>query len=251
MAAGVGSETITWWAVASAFGGTIIGSVLGGAVSYWLQRKSLGAAKDLHDSDRREVRKARGYGLLFKMIRICSDFPQLGGPVEQAVQEAKARDSNGRLWPVVLPMAPLPDSIKFTPEEMALILSLDNKLFNDMAALDDLHKSTVAIFALYAEKREQVTSKLVPAAMVGNKGETHLSADDRARMQAPSVELDMLIEAMIQRTHQDGAQAWDCLGRLHSVLEKEFDLKHKLELKNEYEEYYKNRAQPYYHHYKS
>lgn len=251
MATSAGSEAVTWWAVVSAFGGTIIGSVLGGAVSYWLQKKSLTATKKLHDDDRREVRKALGYELLFKMIRICSDFPQLGIPVRQAVQDAKARSHNGWLWPVVLPMAPLPDSIKFSPEEMALVLSLDNKLFNEMAALDDLHKSTVAIFALYAKKREELTSKLVPAAMVGNKGETYLSADDRARMQAPSAELDMLIKGMLERTHQDGSLAWDCLDRLHGVLEKEFNLKHKLELKKEYEDYYKGGAQRLYHHYKS
>lgn len=59
---------ITWWAVASAFGGTIIGSVLGGTISFWLQKRSLGATKALHDADRTEVRKALGYAIFFKMI---------------------------------------------------------------------------------------------------------------------------------------------------------------------------------------
>jgi len=220
MATGADADSITWWAVASAFGGTIIGSVLGGAISYWLQKKSLAAAKDLHEADRREVRKALGYGLLFKMIRMCSDFPQLGSPVSQAVKNAEECGSGGWLWPNVLPTAPLPDPIKFSPEEMALVLSLDNKLFNAMAALDDLHKSTVAIFALYAEKREALTSMLRPAAMVGNRGETHLTAEDRARMQGPSAELDMLIGGMIDRTQQDGSLTWNCLGRLHCALER-------------------------------
>jgi hypothetical protein len=44
---------------------------------------------------------------------------------------------------------------------MALVLSLDNKLFNDMAALDDLHKSVIAVFALYAERRAAVTERYV------------------------------------------------------------------------------------------
>jgi len=259
VAAGIGTDSITWWAVVSAFGGTIIGSVLGGFISYWLQKKSLSATKDLHDADRREVRKVLGYSLLFKMIRMCSDFPQLGGPAADAVKKAKDQGHTGWLWPMVLPMAPLPDPIKFSPEEMALVLSLDSKLFNDMAALDDLHKSTVALFALYATKRGELTATLRPDAIVGNKGETRLTAEDRARMGPPSVELDMLIAAMIERTQQDGRAVWESLSRLHDVLEKEFDLKHKFELKKEYEAYYGTAdrrlepagTQPYYHHYKN
>jgi uncharacterized membrane protein YccC len=57
---------ITWWAVASAFGGTIIGSVLGGTISFWLQKRSLAATRALHDADRTEVRKALGYVIFLR-----------------------------------------------------------------------------------------------------------------------------------------------------------------------------------------
>ena len=74
----------TWWALVSAFGGAVVG----GLISYLLQRQSLAAASALHDADRKqhaadrkEVRKAIGYGLLFKMIRLCSDLSQMGMPV--------------------------------------------------------------------------------------------------------------------------------------------------------------------------
>jgi Na+/glutamate symporter len=85
------ASDITWWAVASAFGGTIIGAVLGGIISFWLQRKSLAAAKALHDADRRDIRKTLGYALLFKMIRLSSDLAQLGIPVDEASRKQQAR----------------------------------------------------------------------------------------------------------------------------------------------------------------
>lgn len=251
MASGSESDGAAWWAVFSAFGGAIIGSVLGGLISYWLQEQSLAATKAIHDADRHDVRKALGYGLLFKLIRMCSDFPQLGGPATLAMKKARDEGHFGWLWPLVLPIVPLPEPIKFLAEEMALVLSLDDKLFNDMAALDDLHKSTVAIFELYANKRGQLTDTLVPETMEGNKGGMLLSAEEKARLQGPSVELDMLVEAMVERTHQDGRQAWDCLKRLHAVLEEEFDLKHKLQLKKEYQDFYSLGTQPFFHHYKS
>jgi hypothetical protein len=152
MTTGGGSD-ITWWAVASAFGGTIIGSVLGGTISYWLQRKSLAATKALHDSDRKDERKALGYGLMFKMIRLCSDLSQLGQPVNEAVSKAREQGKSEEFWPLVLPILPLPDPIKFSAEEMALVLSIDSKLFNDMAALDDLHKNAIALFVICGEAR--------------------------------------------------------------------------------------------------
>ncbi len=247
---------ITWWAVVSAFGGTIIGAVLGGLISYALQRQSLAATEALRDADRKEVRKALGYGLLFKMIRLSSDLSQLGKPVKEAIMNARAQGRSEEFWPLVLPVLPLPDPIKFSSEEMALVLSLDTKLFNNMAALDDLHKSTIALFGLYAQMRIALTDTLRPEAMVGNLGTTLLTRAERDRMRPRSVELDMLVGGMLERTEQDGKIAWDCLGRLHQTLEKEFNLKHKLELKEEYKTALQEAAsapaksQEFYHHYK-
>jgi hypothetical protein len=233
MAAEAG-QAITWWAIASAFGGTLIGAVLGGLTSYVLQSKSLAATKSLHDLDRTEVRKALGYALLFKIIRLCSDLAQLGLPVSKAVEAAQRAEPAEQLWPVVMPVLPQCDPIKFSSEEMALILSLDGKLFNDMAALDDLHNSAITLFKLYAEKRNSLLAPLQPAHMIGNMGTTLLTKEDWERMKPQSIELDILIDAMIERTLKDGVLAWACLTRLHDVLEKEFNLKHKLEIKEEY-----------------
>jgi hypothetical protein len=225
---------ITLWTVVSAFGGTIIGAFLGGVISLFLQRKSFAEAKAVRDTDRREVRKALGYALFFKMIRLSSDLAQLGQPAQVAAEKAE-REGNSALWPKVLPIAPLPDPIKFSPEEMALVLSLDNELFNDMAALDDLHKSVVELFRVYADMRRELTNTLRPSMVVGQVGTTVLTKEERDRIQPLSVELDVLIRGMAERTQQDGKIAWDCLARLHSVLEKEFDLKHKLVLKEAYQ----------------
>ena len=228
------ASTITWWAIVSAFGGTVIGSVLGGLISYLLQRKSLDATKALHDADRKEVRRALGYAIFFKMIRLCSDLTQLGTPISKAIENAQQQGHAEDLWPFVMPVFPQCDPIKFSPEEMALVLSLDNKLFNDMAALDDLHNSAIALFKLYAEKRNALTATLSPVTVERNIGTSFLTRENRARMKPQSIELDMLIGAMVERTLKDGETAWVCLERLHRVLEKEFDLKHKLELKEGY-----------------
>ncbi len=243
--------TITGWAIVSAFGGAVVGASLGALTSYLLQRQALRAAKVLHDGDRKDLRKAQGYALLFKMIRLCSDLTQLGTPVARAVEKAKQENNSvGPLWPVVMPVLPQCDPIKFSAEEMALVLSLDGNLFNEMAALDDLHKSAIGLFHLYANKRDALTSTLQPTTVTGNVGTILLTKEDSERIKPHSVELDMIIVATIERTTKDGKIAWDCLQKLHLVLEREFDLKHKLELKEEYR-HSSAEGQPYYHHYKS
>ncbi|HZP75410.1 MAG TPA: hypothetical protein VFB45_04640 [Pseudolabrys sp.] len=224
---------ITWWAVASAFGGTIIGSVLGGSISYWLQRRALAATKAQHDADRKEARKALGYALFFKLIRATSSLAQIGKPIAEALERLKKEGVDEDLWPRVQGIVPLPAEIKFSPEEMALILSLDNKLFNDVAALDEIHNNTVAIFRRYSEKRDALTATLTPAAMNGNLGAVLLTKEQSAQIKPRSVELDILIRGMAQ-AYGDAKKAWQCVKGLHSVLEKEFDLKHKLELKEGY-----------------
>jgi hypothetical protein len=148
---------------------------------------------------------------------------------------------------------PLPDQIKFLAEEMALILSLDDNLFNDMTALDNLHNSAIALFGEYAKQRDALTNTLSPETMDGNVGLVYLNGAERDRIRPHSVELDMIIDGMLDLTINDGKTAWNCLERLHQALEKEFDLKHKLETNEQYKSSSpsaESDRQPYYHRYK-
>jgi hypothetical protein len=150
----------TVWAVFSVIGGTLIGSAISTAVAFFTQNKNLKAAKAQRDADRREVRKALALSLVFKMIRISSDLHNLGKAVGESIEQGKREGRDGMLFQFVPPTIPLPDSIRFSPEEMAWVLSVDNNLFNEMAPLDELHTSTIAIFELYNTKRDSLLEKL-------------------------------------------------------------------------------------------
>ena len=71
------------------------------------------------------------------------------------------------------PIVPLPDPVKFAPEEMALVLSLDSRLFNEMGALDELHKSTVSLFEMYNTDRVKIMERF-GAKMEGSMGSVAL-----------------------------------------------------------------------------
>jgi hypothetical protein len=210
------------------FGAAVLGAVVGGLISYFLQSQALAAAKVQHDGDRKEVRKTIGYSLLFKMIRLASDLVLLKKHLEDSI--GKMANGDTAYWRSVLPLAPLPDPIQFLPDEMALVLSLDSGVFNTLAAIDERHNSTVGIFALYASKREAATSPF-GAEMSGATGTTTLTAKQLEWLAPRAYEMNNIVELMCDRLDEEVEAAKSALKTLHTVLEKEFDLKHKLEFK--------------------
>jgi uncharacterized protein (UPF0335 family) len=228
--AGQISTVSTAWAVFSVIGGSLIGAAISAGMTFFTLRKNIAAAKADRDEDRMELRKARGYALLFKMIRLTSDLHTLGKAIKECMAEAKAAGFDGTPWQVVRPIVPLPDPVKFAPEEMALVLSIDSGLFNEMGALDELHKSTVALIKMYNTERVKIMERF-GAKMEGSVGTTGLTEQEKNWLEPRAFQLNQLVGLMLQRTEEDGKEAWSALEKLHAMLEKSFDLKHKLERK--------------------
>lgn len=221
-------NVLTWWAVASAFGGSIIGAAIGGVVNFVLQRRSLKVAKAQRDEDRLDVRKALGYSLLFKMIKVASSLENMGKALRSCFTAAEQEGFTGRPFQIVTPIGPSADRVGFSPEEMALVLSLDDKVFNEIAALDQLHNSTAAIFDLYGERRTTVLEKF-GAVMTGSMGSTGLTQEQLDWLAPRAVELDGLVGVMLQRSEEDGARTWQALEHLRDMFEAKLGIKHKLE----------------------
>ena len=213
-------KSISW----SSAAGILFGASISALVSFILQRSSFAEARRQKEIDRREVRKALGLALVFKMIRLSSDLHNLGKAVRECLDAAKSKGFAGSPFQVVMPIVPLPEAIRFLPEEMALILSIDTALFNEMAALDELHSNTLAIFEKYNSTREAVMDRL-GAEMNGNIGTTFLTAEQKQWFDPRAVVLDQFVEIMLQRAEQDGQEAWAAFEHLRKTIEKEFDIK--------------------------
>jgi len=151
--------SITAWTVFSVVGGSILGCAISAIVAFVVQKRNLDAAKKQRDEDGLEIRKARGYALLFKMLRIASNIENLGKAMQGCFEEAARRGLKWDPWQIVQPMVPANDPVNFTAEEMALILSIDDKLFNEIASMDQLHNCTAALFDLYGTMRQKVMDR--------------------------------------------------------------------------------------------
>lgn len=220
-------SAVTVWAVFSAIGGSIVGTVLGGCVSYFLQQRNLKAAKTQRDEDRFEIRRALGFSLFYKMIKISSELNNSAFAISESIKRGKA-NGLAELFQMVQAPVPIADKINFSPEEMALLLSVDVSLFNEMASLDNLHNSTVGLFDLYLRRRTAVMERF-GATMNGSIGITGLTQNDAAWLAPRAFELNELARSMFEQALGGAKLTWEALEHLHSMLERDFGLKQKLE----------------------
>jgi hypothetical protein len=179
--------------------------------------------------DERRVSRHLGYSLLFKMTKLASALQNLRKLVTDQLDQAKAKGFKREPWQVVKSIAPTPDRITFSAEEMAVVLSLDSNVFNQIATMDDLHNSAIALFELYGSQRNLLLEQF-DATLTGKIRTTGLSQEQAQWLAPRAAMLNDLVSAMVQRTEQDGREAWIALNNLHRTLEKEFRLNYKLEL---------------------
>jgi hypothetical protein len=195
-------KAVPWSSAAS----IIFGATISAIVGYLLQRSAFAEARRQKEQDRFEIRKAQAYSLFFKMIRIHSTIVIIGKEISDSIAKAKAVRFEGAIWQTVIPFANLPPRVKFSSEEMALLLSLDYNLFNDVGPYDDVHNSLLDQVELYGVKRSAAMERF-GAKMTGNVGTTGLTQADVDWLAPRAVELNGLIDSIIKRIEHDSAES--------------------------------------------
>ena len=224
------SNVSTAWAVFSVLGGTIIGGIISTTVAFIVQKRGLAAAKKQRDEDKRDERRTLALNVFTKMIRLASNLEQLRQSVEGTLADAKAKKLKGPPWAHVKPIASLPGKIHFDPKELTEVMRLDFNLFNDLGPLDDVHNVIIEAFEIYRKDRGSLTDTL-HADMDGDLGSTEFTAEDIKRLGPRMVALDNLVGSILGRTKHDSADAMSLLMKLQEALNKEYDMKLRLEKK--------------------
>jgi hypothetical protein len=226
--AGQVSTISTAWAVFSVIGGSIIGGVISATVAFLTQKKTLDAAKAQRDIERFEKRQATAYSLFFKMTRMHSTLAIVDTTLTEFVEAGKKKGF-AAYWQMILPLGNMPDRVKFTSEEMALLLSMDNKLFNELGPYDEVHNSLIELYENYGRRRTEVLSKFGADEMDGGTGTHSLTAEQIAWMKPRAYELDSLAQGMIERASKEETLSRSLLQRMHALFVKEFQFEKTLE----------------------
>lgn len=218
---------ITVWSIVSLLAGTVISAI----VSYLLQRSSFAEAEKQREADRIEEQKALGLALFQKMIRIASTLEMLKLSLKNSFTRAEAQGIRGEPWQFVMPIASLPAMVHFSPEELTCLMRLDMSLFNLIGPMDDVHNTILETFALYRFERTALTNTLEAQVIDGNRGNTSVTESEMRRIAPKGTALNVLIQAMVERTNHDSEDTWKLMSRLQEALNKEFKTSLRLEKK--------------------
>lgn len=193
--------------------GAIVGALAGGGISAWLQMWDYKRA-------RADTNNGLAHSLFFKLYAVYSDLDGFKTYVNGELTSASEAGLTPG-WQSLKPIANGPAEIQFSPEEMTFLLSLRNfDLFNLVHSLDRVHRSTISMFALYAERRIALTSTL-PAQMEGPVGSIDLrllTPEMRGRAEAVGAELQSIYGSIIQRVDFDAGEAWRALAAYNEII---------------------------------
>lgn len=227
MAVELGS--VSGWA--SVFGGALVGAAISGSLNVWLHFRTLKKAAQIRAEERKEVRKGQAFSLFVKLTRILSDGTVMTRNVDQMIRAAKEIDPKIEyLSLAVMPQSPSPIPVTFTPDELALVLSLDDVFFNEVAALDQLHGGLAGLNVLYTQKREELFSKF-GAEMSGRIGRTAMSEEEGKRFHPRLIELEDILSGLMEFSKDCRDEGKKAATRWHELMRKEFGIKQTLSFK--------------------
>lgn len=193
--------------------GAIVGSLSGGAITWFLQSR-----QDRQQKLDRDKGLARS--LIFKMMRIHSDFHGFKSHVEEMSANAEQQGLDVG-WRSFRAIGNLPDRIKFSAEEMGYLISLEDlDLFNRILSLDVIHSSTIGVFELYKERRITLTDMLRTPNLEGTVGTAVLSDEEQAFFAPKAVELDLLVADIRARVDSDADSSRSALTDLAVAVRK-------------------------------
>lgn len=223
----------TLWSVIpgqTEFWSAILGAVVGGSIAYMIQMKALREGRTQRDEDHKRLQQALGNALLFKMVRIYSNFYGLHRHFEDCFAEAARRGSTDEPWRFVLPLANPPDPVHFSSEEMGMLLALkNNDMFNLVLPMDVIHNSLVAAVKVLNTERAALTERLKTDEAEGAVLSSNLDRDQTLALRPRMINVNSLIEAIRANAKRNFEESDEALDRLQKVLRDKLGLAYKLE----------------------
>ena len=219
-------QTEFWAAIV----GAIVGAVVGGSIAYIIQVRVLREARTQRDEDHKRLQQALGNAVLFKMVRIHSNFYGFHRHFEDCFAEAARRGSTDEPWRFVLPLANPPDPVHFSSEEMGMLLALkNNDMFNLVLPMDVIHNSLIAAVKVLNTERAALTERLKTDEAEGAVLSSNLDRDQTLALRPRMINVNSLIEAIRTNAKRDFEESDEALDCLNKVLRDKLGLVYKLE----------------------
>jgi hypothetical protein len=212
------------------FWSALIGAIVGGLLALGAQMIALRAVRKQREEDHKRTQQALANSLLFKMMRIHSNFGGIHRYIEESFDEAKARGLGGPSWQFLRPFANVPPPVDFSPDEMAMLLAQkDDGVFNAVLGADGIHNSYMEILRTYKDERKALMDRLTPQRVQGDMGSGELSPQEMLILQPRIIDVSSLAEQLRTHAATGYSESTKVLDRLHKLLKERLGLPYKIE----------------------
>ena len=168
--------------------------------------------------------------MLFKMIRVNSNFYGVQQHIEDCFAEAARRGHKGEPWQFVLPLANPPDPVHFSSAEMGMVLGLKNvDVFNLVLQMDVIHNSLIAAVKVLNTERRALTEKLKADEAEGAVLSSTLDMDQMLALRPRMIDVNSLIVSIRADAKRGFEESNQALNGLHEVLRDKLGIAYKLE----------------------
>lgn len=205
-----------FWA---ALAGAVVGSLVSGAISYFLQKSSFEEQKRDRNAQKRDERRALGHSLFFKVLSIANTLQHVKNHAYECKRRAAdAGDEGAPPVTYLLPILNLGDPVQLVAEEMSLLLSTGaDDVFNRVLELAPIHNSILPVWQQYAAMRaelNEITSTGIDLATGIGQSEIPLNSPTAVKF----FEANQTAQQLIERAIRDEADALETLPMLVMVL---------------------------------
>jgi uncharacterized MnhB-related membrane protein len=200
----------------------IAGAIVGGLLTLAMQVVAARKDERLRAADRMEQKRALAASLLFKLVRIHSDFAAAINHFNGCITLMITRGDAIEPWGFYRPAANIPDRIRFSSEEMALVLNLrEDETFNDLMPLDVAHASYVSALELLQSLLKALRSALPISEADEEKTTTILDPDTMLKHRPAMYEINILFDEIYNMAHEYSSRSDRVLRRVNDLFARE------------------------------
>lgn len=209
----------------------LVGAIVGGLIGVGGQQLLLWESRRERAIAHTKAQQALGKSLLFKVHRIYANLHTIHSHLTADVRIMAEKGLRSDAWQFALPLAALPPQVRFTSEEMAMLLSLkDDALFNAVFDLDESNNTLIGAVEAFGARRALLGERLSDLAPT-TAANGQLRDEDYRKLVPRILEVNSLLTNIIPTTEQKLHDTARILERLSELLRSRLGLRHRINRK--------------------
>ena len=223
---GLPDLTAFWAAVAGALAGAIVSSYF----AYMIQNRSFREERRARAEQLRKTQQVLGRSLILKVARIHSNISTIHGHLEESFQRARLDEGAMEPWGFVRELAPLPNQVQFTYDELNMLMGLGNDdVFNSVLNMEPVHENTIELIRTFHYHRMRLLERLPISSIRDTVASTDLDPAQMEPLRLQMNSVNSLIEQLRVFSGRGLEESRSALRDLCSLLRDELEIRQGIE----------------------